>query len=181
LPPLSIGHIAAFALSLLVSAGLAAAIWFPGQQKKGASIQHHRQETEQEHTTPSEQAVYGLEEGLAQMAKILRNVIEISIQERILVTIVHAVVKGAQWTYQVMETRLLESLLSRTVQVVMRAGHTAYRTVEQKGLEGSLHRIAQGMMALSRHLQHLHTGKLRHNLIWVASSLAIAMLTLLLY
>ena len=181
LPPLSSGHIAAFALSLLTSAGLAAAIWLPGRQKERAAVQHHRQETEKEQTAPSEQAVYGLEEGLAQMARILRNVIEISIQERILVTIVHAVVKSAQWTYQVMETQFLESLLSRAVRVVIRAGHTAYRTVEQKGLEDSLYRIAQGTMALSRHLQRLHTGKLRHNLIWIASSLAIAMLALLFY
>jgi len=102
---------------------------------------------------PAEE-VYDLEEGLARAAQVLHAVIEVGIAEQIVALVVRAVVDGARVTY---------------------------RVVEQEGLEGFLRRSVQAVLVLSRGLQRWHTGRLRRNLLWVAVSLALAVLTLVLY
>jgi hypothetical protein len=52
---------------------------------------------------------------------------------------------------------------------------------EQRGLEGLLRWTVRAVMAGSRWLQRRHTGRLRRNLIWVAASLVLAVLGLIVY
>ena len=102
---------------------------------------------------PAEE-VYDLEEGLARAAQVLHDVVEVGLLEQIVALVVRAVVDGA---------------------------HVTYRVVEQDSLEGLLRRVVRAVLVLSRGLQRWHTGRLRRNLLWVAVSLALAVLALVLY
>ena len=129
---------------------------------------------------PTEE-VYDLEEGLARAAQVLHAVIEVGIAEQIVALVVRAVVDGARLTHGVVEHKGLEGLLSRSVQAVVGGAHVTYRVVEQEGLEGLLRRVVPAVLVLSRGLQRWHTGRLRRNLLWVAVSLVLAVLALVLY
>jgi len=94
---------------------------------------------------------------------------------------VRAVVDGARVTHRVVEHKGLEGLLRRSVQVVVDGARVTYRVVEHKGLEGLLRRVVRAVLVLSRGLQRRHTGRLRRNLLWVAVSLTLAVLALVLY
>ena len=126
----------------------------------------------------SGQTEYGLGEGLARAAQALQAVVAFGTQERILALVVRAAIGGMQWTYRIVEKRLLEDSLYGLGQVVVGAGRITYRIVEHEGLEGILRRTARAILALSRGLQRLHTGRLRHNVLWVAASLIFAVLAL---
>jgi len=102
---------------------------------------------------PAEE-VFNLEEGLARAGQVLHAVVEVGIAEQIVALAVRAVVDGARVTH---------------------------RVVEHKGLEGLLHRSVRAVLVLGRGLQRWHTGRLRRNLLWVAVSLALVVLTLVLY
>jgi len=156
---------------------------------------------------PAEE-VYDLEEGLARAAQVLHAVIEVGIAEQIVALLVRAMVDGARVTHQVVEHKGLEGLLRhsvravvdgarvtlrvvehkglegllrRVVQVVVDGARIAHRVVEQDSLEGLLRRVVRAVLVLGRGLQRWHTGRLRRNLLWVAVSLALAVLTLVLY
>jgi len=98
--------------------------------------------------------VLDLEEGLARAAQVLQAVVEVGILEQIVALIVRAVVDGARVTY---------------------------RVVEQEGLEGFLRYAVRAVLMVSRGVQCWHTGRLRRNLLWLAVSLALAVLALVLY
>ena len=98
--------------------------------------------------------VYDLEEGLARAAQVLHAVVEVGILQQTVALIVRAVVDGAS---------------------------TTYRVVEQEGLEGFLRRSVRVVLVVSRGVQRWHTGRLRANLLWLAVSLALAVLALVLY
>jgi hypothetical protein len=51
--------------------------------------------------------------------------------------------------------------------------------LERDQLERSLRQMAQGYLGFSRLLQRAHTGKLRHNLLWVTLTLLGVALSLL--
>lgn len=105
-------------------------------------------------TQPPEEA-YDLEEGLVRAAQALHAVIEVGLLEQVLVLVVRVVVvDGARFSY---------------------------RVVEQEGLEGLLRRSVRAALALGQSLQRWHTGRLRHNLLWVSVSLVLAVLALVLY
>jgi len=125
--------------------------------------------------------IYDLEEGLARAAQVLHAVVEVGIAEQIVALAVRAVVDGARVTYRVGEHQGLEGLLRGSVRVVVDGAHVTYRVVEQGSLEGLLQRAVGSAMALGRGLQRWHTGRLRRNLLWVALSLALAVLALVLY
>jgi len=108
-------------------------------------------------------------------------VIEVGIAEQIVALFVRAVVDGARVTHRVVEHKGLEGLLRRSVQVVVDGARVTYRVVEQDSLEGLLRRVVQAVLVLSRGLQRRHTGRLRRNLLWVAVSLTLAVLALVLY
>ena len=96
---------------------------------------------------------YGVGEGLARAARVLHGVVEENILDRGTVLVARTVVNGA---------------------------HLIHRTVEREGLEGVPLRTARTVLALSRWLQRRHTGRLRRNLLWVAASLALVMLVVML-
>ena len=98
---------------------------------------------------PLSEQVYNLEEGLIRIAQTLREVVEVGIHEQIIALVVRSVVGGARLTH---------------------------RTVEQEGLEGQLRRTVHLVLALARIAQRWHTGRLRRNLLWVATSLVLAVL-----
>jgi NADH:ubiquinone oxidoreductase subunit 5 (subunit L)/multisubunit Na+/H+ antiporter MnhA subunit len=125
--------------------------------------------------------VYDLEEGLARAAHVLQAVVEVGIAEQIVALAVRAVVEGARVTYRVGEHKGLEGLLRSSVRVVVDGAHITYRSVEQASLEGLLRRATGSVLALGRGLQRWHTGRLRRNLLWVAVSLALAVLGLVLH
>jgi len=129
---------------------------------------------------PAEET-YDLEEGLARAAQVLHAVVEVGIAEQIVALAVRVVVDGARVTYRVGEHQGLEGLLRGSVRVVVDGAHVTYRVVEQGSLEGLLQRAVGSAMALGRGLQRWHTGRLRRNLLWVALSLALAVLALVLY
>mgnify|MGYP000138425703 CR=1 FL=1 len=62
----------------------------------------------------------------------------------------------------------------------MKGARVTRRVVEQEGLEGLLRRAVRTALVLSRGLQRWHTGRLRRNLLWVAASLVLAVLALVL-
>ena len=128
---------------------------------------------------PAEE-VYDLEEGLTRAAHVLRAVVEVGIAERIVALVVRAVVNGARAAWAV-EHRGLENLTHRTARAVVDGALVTYRVVEQEGLEGLLHRGVQVVLTLSRGLQRWHTGRLRHNLMWVSIALALAVLALVVW
>jgi len=125
--------------------------------------------------------VYNLEEGLTRAAQVLHAVVEVGIAEQIVALTVRAVVDGARVTHRVVEHKGLEGLLRGSVRVVVDGALVTYRVVEQEGLEGLLRRSVRAVLVLGRGLQRWHTGRLRRNLLWVAVSLALVVLTLVLY
>ena len=129
---------------------------------------------------PAEE-VYDLEEGLARAAQVLHAVIEVGIAEQIVALFVRAVVDGARLTHSVVEHKGLEGLLRHSVRAVVDGARVTYRVVEQDSLEGLLRRVVQAVLVLGRGLQRWHTGRLRRNLLWMAVSLALAVLALVLY
>jgi hypothetical protein len=165
--------LAAATPSLLASLVIAGGMWLRQRWNR----QRYRQ-VEAGLSALSGQTEYGLGEGLARAAQALQAVVAFGIPERILALVARAVIGGAQWTYRVVEKRLLEDSLYGLVQVLVGAARITYRIVEHEGLEGILRRIVRAILSLSRGLQRLHTGKLRHNLVWVAASLLLAVLAL---
>ena len=128
---------------------------------------------------PAEE-VYNLEEGLTRAAQVLHAVVEVGIAEQIIALAVRIVVHGARAAWTVEHTGL-EGIMSRSVRAVVDGALVTYRVVEQEGLEGFLRRSVRAVLVLDRGLQRWHTGRLRRNLLWVAVSLALVVLTLVLY
>ncbi len=156
---------------------------------------------------PAEEA-HDLQEGLARAAQVLHAVIEVGIAEQIVALTVRAVVDGARVTHRLVEHkgldgllhhsvravvdgarvtlrlvehRGLDGLLHRSVRAVVDGASVTHRLVEHKGLDGLLRRSVRSVLVLSRGLQRWHTGRLQRNLLWVAVSLALALLALVLY
>ncbi len=102
----------------------------------------------------STEEIYNLEEGLVRAARALRAVVEVGMLEGLVALFALGTVEGARF---------------------------AYRVVEQEGLEGLLRRAVQGIMELARRLRRWHTGRLRYNLLWIAISLILALLVLVMY
>ena len=129
---------------------------------------------------PAEEA-HDLQEGLARAAQVLHAVIEVGIAEQIVALAVRAVVDGARVTHRLVEHKGLDGLLHRSVRTVVDGARVTLRLVEHRGLDGLLHRSVRSVLVLSRGLQRWHTGRLQRNLLWVAVSLALAVLALVLY
>jgi len=156
----------------------------------------------------SAEEVYDLEEALARSAQVLHGVVEVGIAEQLIALLVRIVVEGARATRRVVEHRSLDGLLRGSAQAVMGAARSIYRVVEHGGLDGLLRGSARSVMdgargthlvvehrglenllrssvravvALARRLQRWHTGRLQRSLLWIAVSLALAMLSLVLH
>jgi NADH:ubiquinone oxidoreductase subunit 5 (subunit L)/multisubunit Na+/H+ antiporter MnhA subunit len=72
----------------------------------------------------------------------------------------------------------LDVLVRRTAQAVTGGARVAHRWVEQEGLEGLLRAAVRAVLGASRALQRQHTGRLRHNAVWLAVALALAVVCL---
>jgi len=156
----------------------------------------------------SSEEAYDLAEGLARAAQVLHAVIEVGIAKQIVALAVRAVVDGARVAHRVVERGGLEGLLGRCARTVVNGAGVAHRVVEHGGLEGLLGRCARvvgdgaaatqrvvereglegqlrgsvrSLLVASKGLQRRHTGRLRRNLLWMAISLLLAILLVLLY
>ena len=125
--------------------------------------------------------VYDLEEALARTAQVLHAVVEVGIAERLIALLVRIVVEGARVTHRVVEHRGLEGVLRGSVRIVVDGARSAHRVVEHRGLEHLLRSSVRAAFALARRLQRWHTGRLQRSLLWVAVTLALAMLFLVLH
>jgi len=129
----------------------------------------------------SSEEAYDLAEGLARAAQALHAVIEVGIAKQIVALAVRAVVDGAGVAHRVVEQGGLEGLLGRCARAVVNGAAVTHRVVEREGLEGQLRGSVRSLLVASRGLQRRHTGRLRRNLLWMAISLVLAILLVLLY
>ncbi|MEM4725278.1 MAG: proton-conducting transporter membrane subunit, partial [Candidatus Hadarchaeum sp.] len=157
--------------SLWVTAALAEMAW---------QIQRRRTKAPGVMAQPVEQGT-SLEEGLAKASEILRQVVEAGLLERLIALVVRSVLEGAHFAYRVVEQEGLEGFLDRMTQSLIKGAATAYRVVEQESLESFLRRCGHAVLGLGRTLQRRHTGRLRHNLLWVSVSMALALFILVLF
>jgi hypothetical protein len=130
-------------------------------------------------SAPSSDRGFDLEEGLTRIAQTLREVVEVGVHEQVITWVVRSVVDGARLTHRVVERGFLEGSLQGITRAAVGGGQLAYQIVEQEGLEGLLRRIVRLVFALARTVQRWHTGRLRRNLLWVATSLVLAVLVAL--
>ncbi len=92
-----------------------------------------------------------------------------------------ALVQAGRALHAVVEVGFLEQFVLLVVQLVVDGALLTYRLVEQEGLEGFVNRLVQGILGLGRATRRMHTGVLRHNLMWIPLSLALALAVALVY
>jgi NADH:ubiquinone oxidoreductase subunit 5 (subunit L)/multisubunit Na+/H+ antiporter MnhA subunit len=78
----------------------------------------------------------------------------------------------------IVEHQILENALNRSVQAIINGADIAYRFIEHKSLEGILRQTIRVALALGQRVQSWHTGKLRHNLLWVPLALTLVILAM---
>jgi hypothetical protein len=122
-----------------------------------------------------------MERGIRQGALHLRAGVEAGILSGALDGIAQSALWVSRLAHRWVEGGILEGTTRQLARTATDSGRLAYRVMEQGGLEGLLRRIVQTVLAGSRLLQRLHTGRLRRNLIWVAASLVLALVALILY
>ena len=122
-----------------------------------------------------------LERSIRRGARALRARVEAGAFEGALTGIARGVLGAARLAHRWIEGVVLEGTTRQIAHTATESGRLAYRVMEQGGLEGLLRRAVQAVLASSRWLQRRHTGRLRLNLIWVAISLALAILALILF
>jgi hypothetical protein len=126
-------------------------------------------------------AARAFEQGIGRGASVLRAVVEASALSGALTGIARGVLDAAHLAHRWIEGAVLEGATRQIAQTATDSGRLAYQIMEQGGLEGLLRRIVRTILAGSRWLQRRHTGRLRRNLIWVAASLILALVALVLY
>ena len=92
-----------------------------------------------------------------------------------------ALVQAARALHAVVEVGFLEQLVLAVVQSVVGGALLTHRLVEHGGLEGLMQRLVEGVLGLGRATKRMHTGVLRHNLMWIPLSLALALMVALVY
>ena len=92
-----------------------------------------------------------------------------------------ALVRAARALHGVVEAGLFERSVLMIVQAVVDGALLACRLAEHGGMEGLVKRTGQRVLGLGRVTKRMHTGVLRHNLMWIPLSLALALATALLY
>jgi hypothetical protein len=71
--------------------------------------------------------------------------------------------------------------MQKAAEAAIGGGRLAYRVLEQEGLEGLLRGAVRSVLAFGGWMQRWHTGRLRRNLLWVAATLALAIVALAFY
>jgi formate hydrogenlyase subunit 3/multisubunit Na+/H+ antiporter MnhD subunit len=120
------------------------------------------------------------EKGLARVAASMHAFIEVAILERTVSWIRQAAMGGARIVWFV-EHGVLEGVLNRSAQAVANGASITYHVIELEGLDGILRRVVRAALTLSRSVQRFHTGKLRHNLLWVPVVLVLAILMVMMF
>jgi hypothetical protein len=124
---------------------------------------------------------YDLEDALVQAARALHAVVEVGFLEQLVLATVQTVVSGALVTFRLVEHQGFEGLLRRIARGVADGAVLTYRLVEREGLEGLLRRVVEGIVSLGQATRRMHTGVLRHNLLWIPLSLTLALIVALIY
>jgi hypothetical protein len=122
-----------------------------------------------------------LERGLRRFARAVHTVVEAGVSASALSGVAQGTLGAARLAHRWIEGVALEGTARQIAQTATESGRLAYRVMEQGGLEGLLRRAVRAVLAGSRWLQRRHTGRLRLNLVWVAASLALAALALILF
>jgi len=89
---------------------------------------------------------------------------------------IQILIRAARMLYDVLEQNGIGRIAAGTATAVMNVAQLIYRTVEQEGFESVLRLTTRSVLAFSRALQRLHTGRLRRNLLWLPVILALAIL-----
>jgi hypothetical protein len=138
-----------------------------------------------------------LERGIRQSALALLAGVEAGILHGALVAITKGLVGAARLAQRWIEGVVLEGATRQIAQTATDGGRLAYRWIEgadqqgttrriaqtaaEGGLEGLLRRVVRAVLSASRWLQRRHTGRLRRNLVWVAASLVLALLAIIVF
>ena len=80
--------------------------------------------------------------------------------------------------YRVLEQEGIEALQRRAAQAVMDGARTTYGAVEEESSAGILRPVVRVALGWGYTLQRWHTGRLRHNLMWVLGTLLVIMVVL---
>jgi hypothetical protein len=88
-----------------------------------------------------------------------------------LVGTVRSFMSGAQVLHDTVEQGVFEQGPTMMGHAVMDGARALHTSVEQGGLDSLLHGTARMVVALSRSIQRVHTGKLRTGMLWVVLSL----------
>jgi hypothetical protein len=126
-------------------------------------------------------ALGGVTQGVLGAAYLAHRWIEGVVLEGATRQIAQTTTDSGRLAYRWIEGVALEGTTRQIAQTATDSGRLAYRMMEQGGLEGLLRRIVRTVMVGSRWLQRRHTGRLRRNLVWVAASLVLALVALILY
>ncbi len=96
-------------------------------------------------------------------------------------TLDDALVRAARALHGVVEAGLFERSVLVIVQAVVDGALLACRVAEHGGMEGLVKRAGQRVLGLGQVTSRMHTGVLRHNLMWIPLSLALALAAAILY
>jgi len=117
-------------------------------------------------------------DGWDRVAQAVRDQVEINVLDLSITWMAQSVVGAARFLHRTVEINVLERSITWMTQSVVGAARFLHRTVEQDGLDAALRLMVQGTWHFSRWLQQRHTGRLRVNLTWIALTLVLAIVTL---
>jgi len=172
-----------WATSLLGWAVLGLALWW--QTRSAGSAGRWRSELREELLAMTRlwgpDPAAGLERGLERGPRAAHAAVEDGVLRVLLGGVARGVLGASRFAHRWIEGVFLEGTTRQVAQAATHGGRLAYRVMEQGGLEGLLRRLVRAVLAGSRWLQRRHTGRLRRNLVWVAASLALAVLGFVLF
>jgi len=126
-------------------------------------------------------ALIGITRGILWVSRVAQRWIEGVVLEGATRQIARTTTESGRLAYRWVEGAAQDGTTRQIAQTAADGGRLAYRGMEPGGLEGLLRRIVRVVLASSRWLQRRHTGRLRRNLVWVAASLVLALVALILH
>jgi NADH:ubiquinone oxidoreductase subunit 5 (subunit L)/multisubunit Na+/H+ antiporter MnhA subunit len=154
---------------------VALGLWAQWRIKRGSRLPGLRR------VEPESDAAQVAEHGIRLVARALRAGVEAGALGSALPGITKGVQALARFAHRWIEGVVLEGTTRQIARTTAHSGRLAYQVMEQGGLEGLLRRTVRAVLGASRWLQRRHTGRLRRNLVWVAASLVLAALALVLF
>jgi hypothetical protein len=126
-------------------------------------------------------ALTAIARGIAGAAQLAHHWIEGEFLEEAARQIARTTIDGSRLTHRWIEGSSSVGPPDSDQETEAESRQTVSLSPDAVGLEGLMGRVVHAVLASSRWLQRRHTGRLRRNLIWVAASLALAILALILY